>query len=78
VAVAENLGNTPAVCRGSYINPRVIELFRSGATIERALPPMTGARCGPTLSPDAAARVAELGAAPRVERAVLRLLKEEE
>ncbi len=25
--VSEYLGNTPAVCRGSYIDPRVIELY---------------------------------------------------
>ena len=27
-AVAATLGNTPAVCRNSYINPRVLDLFR--------------------------------------------------
>jgi DNA topoisomerase I len=31
--VAEALGNTPAVCRRSYIDPRVIERFRDGETI---------------------------------------------
>ncbi|CAM5648524.1 hypothetical protein SALBM135S_05063 [Streptomyces alboniger] len=31
--VSEYLGNTPAVCRASYINPRVIELFDEGRTI---------------------------------------------
>jgi DNA topoisomerase IB len=31
--VAEALGNTPAVCRRSYVDPRVIERFREGATI---------------------------------------------
>ena len=31
--VAEALGNTPAVCRRSYIDPRVIERFREGETI---------------------------------------------
>lgn len=31
--VAECLGNTPAVCRRSYIDPRVIERFREGETI---------------------------------------------
>ncbi len=29
-AVAERLGNTPAVCRGSYIDPRVFEAWRLG------------------------------------------------
>ena len=32
--VAEALGNTPAVCRASYIDPRVIERFLNGETIE--------------------------------------------
>lgn len=31
--VSEALGNTPAVCRRSYIDPRVIERFREGETI---------------------------------------------
>ncbi|HSS32718.1 MAG TPA: DNA topoisomerase IB [Solirubrobacterales bacterium] len=31
--VAEALGNTPAVCRRSYVDPRVIERFRDGETI---------------------------------------------
>jgi DNA topoisomerase-1 len=31
--VADALGNTPAVCRRSYIDPRVIERFRNGETI---------------------------------------------
>jgi DNA topoisomerase I len=32
--VAERLGNTPAVCRSSYIDPRVLDRFRDGRTIE--------------------------------------------
>jgi DNA topoisomerase I len=32
--VAEALGNTPAVCRASYIDPRVIDRFLNGETIE--------------------------------------------
>jgi DNA topoisomerase I len=31
--VAEHLGNTPAVCRASYIDPRVFDRFREGVTI---------------------------------------------
>ena len=31
--VAEELGNTPAVCRASYIDPRVIDLWERGTTI---------------------------------------------
>ena len=40
--VAERLGNTPAVCRSSYIDPRVLDRFRDGKTIEL-----------PNLGPDA-------------------------
>jgi DNA topoisomerase-1 len=32
--VAEALGNTPAVCRASYVDPRVIDRFLNGETIE--------------------------------------------
>lgn len=32
--VAHYLGNTPAVCRASYIDPRIIDLYDSGVTIE--------------------------------------------
>jgi DNA topoisomerase-1 len=32
--VAEQLGNTPAVCRSSYIDPRVLDRFREGVAIE--------------------------------------------
>jgi DNA topoisomerase I len=35
--VAEYLGNTPAVCRSSYIDPRVIEQAQSGETIAKSL-----------------------------------------
>jgi DNA topoisomerase I len=31
--VSEALGNTPAVCRASYIDPRVLDRFRDGSTI---------------------------------------------
>jgi DNA topoisomerase IB len=31
--VADRLGNTPAVCRASYIDPRVLDRFRDGTTI---------------------------------------------
>jgi DNA topoisomerase I len=41
--VAERLGNTPAVCRSSYIDPRVLDRFRDGRTIEAPkLPPGGG------------------------------------
>lgn len=32
--VAEHLGNTPSVCRSSYIDPRVLDRFRDGKTIQ--------------------------------------------
>ncbi|MBW8802161.1 MAG: DNA topoisomerase IB, partial [Streptomyces sp.] len=35
--VSHYLGNTPAVCRASYIDPRVFELFEEGETIAPAL-----------------------------------------
>ncbi|NHC45027.1 DNA topoisomerase IB [Motilibacter aurantiacus] len=35
--VSTYLGNTPAVCRKSYIDPRVIDLFEDGVTIAPAL-----------------------------------------
>jgi DNA topoisomerase-1 len=35
--VAEYLGNTPAVCRSSYIDPRVFDRYRGGVTIRPAL-----------------------------------------
>ena len=36
--VSVYLGNTPAVCRASYIDPRVFDRYRSGWTIGGALP----------------------------------------
>lgn len=32
-SVAHQLGNTPAVARGSYVDPRVIERFEAGCTL---------------------------------------------
>jgi DNA topoisomerase I len=34
--VSEALGNTPAVCRASYIDPRVLDRYRNGDTISPA------------------------------------------
>ena len=36
-AVAAYLGNTPTVCRASYIDPRVFDRFRAGQTIAGTL-----------------------------------------
>ncbi|MDG9705990.1 DNA topoisomerase IB [Streptomyces sp. DH37] len=35
--VSDYLGNTPAVCRASYVNPQVIELYEEGVTIAPVL-----------------------------------------
>ncbi len=59
--VAQYLGNTPAVCRSSYIDPRVIDHFEAGDTIRPAL-----RRLGSDLN--------RYQVQCRVEEAVLRLL----
>jgi DNA topoisomerase IB len=61
--VAGYLGNTPAVARGSYLDPRVIERYQHGKTIARAL--------GDLGKQSEFGELATQGAA---ERAVLRLL----
>jgi len=40
--VAERLGNTPAVCRSSYVDPRVLDCFRDGTTIDEPKLPSGG------------------------------------
>jgi DNA topoisomerase I len=52
--VARYLGNTPAVCRASYIDPRVFDRFDGGLTIGGALPEL----------------VEDTGPWPHVQRAV--------
>jgi DNA topoisomerase I len=39
--VAATLGNTRAVCRGSYIHPAVIDAFKEGVTLSRVPPAST-------------------------------------
>jgi DNA topoisomerase IB len=57
--VSEHLGNTPAVARGSYVDPRVVDLFDDGITVAAGNRPIApGAPVSRTL-----------------ERQVLRLLK---
>ncbi|MCW8379622.1 DNA topoisomerase IB [Streptomyces justiciae] len=63
--VAGYLGNTPAVCRASYINPRVVELYEEGRTIAPSLD-----RLG------ADVRFGEPATQGAVEEAVLRLLRD--
>lgn len=36
--VAEQLGNTPTVCRGSYIHPTIIKSYESGVTLDEFRP----------------------------------------
>ncbi|OCG73296.1 DNA topoisomerase IB [Microbacterium sediminis] len=59
--VAAFLGNTPAVARASYVDPRVVSAFEEGRTIERAVR---------RRHPDADARQLAL------ERATIRLIRD--
>jgi DNA topoisomerase-1 len=52
--VAEELGNTPAVVRGSYVDPRVVTGYEQGMTIAAAT-----RRAGRTRRPDAAQEIPE-------------------
>lgn len=61
--VAEYLGNTPAVARASYIDPRVIELYERGVTIEPVLADLAKDR-----------DLGELATRGPAEKAVLKLL----
>jgi DNA topoisomerase IB len=63
--VAGYLGNTPAVARGSYIDPRVIDRYQHGTTIARALADL-----------GASSEFGELATQGRAEAAVLRILAE--
>jgi DNA topoisomerase I len=36
--VAEQLGNTPTVCRSSYIHPKIIKFYESGITLDEFVP----------------------------------------
>jgi len=64
--VAAYMGNTPAVCRASYIDPRVIDSFHAGVTITATVEDIPAT--GPNL---ANARTRK-----RIENAVLDLLAE--
>ena len=61
--VSQYLGNTPAVCRASYIDPRVFDRYDRGDTIADALDQLGG--------PDSGA----LAIQGPIEEAVLRLLR---
>jgi DNA topoisomerase IB len=62
--VAGYLGNTPAVARASYIDPRVIELYQEGSTIASVLGDL-GKDC----------EFGDLATRGRAEEAVVRLLR---
>ena len=64
--VAVLLGNTPAVCRRSYIDPRVIDRFDAGVTIAEAL--------AEPARPEVGAPIEEQPIDERVRRAVLDLI----
>ena len=65
--VAHYLGNTPTVCRASYIDPRVIDHYNDGVTIRADLDALgEGASFG------------ELATQGAIEAAVLRMLQEPE
>lgn len=48
--VAEVLGNTPSVCRGSYIHPLILDSYKNGVTIEEFRP--RRARIVKSIQPD--------------------------
>ena len=58
--VAAYLGNTPAVCRASYIDPRVFDAYQAGLTIAPAL-----AEVAEKMQPGAAAHPPSRGSRPR-------------
>jgi hypothetical protein len=66
--VAHYLGNTPAVCRSSYVDPRVLDRFASGLTIAEAL-----ATSAPVASGEREP-IDEHSVSERVRRAVLDLI----
>jgi DNA topoisomerase IB len=76
VAVAEQLGNTPTVSKGSYIDPRVLDAFernqRITPAVTRAMRSL-GADLPDVDGPGSALTV--VASTPVVERAVLKLLR---
>jgi DNA topoisomerase IB len=65
--VSHYLGNTPTVCRASYIDPRVIDLYNDGVTIRADLEAL-----------GEEATFGELSTRGPIEEAVLHLLREPE
>ena len=68
--VSQHLGNTPAVARRSYVDPRVLDEFAVGRTVERSLTRLTKAD-RTRLANGELVRIRDRDA---VERAVIRLL----
>lgn len=66
--VAAHLGNTPTVCRTSYVDPRVLDLFLEGEVVDLS-------EVGDPV--EVADRLDDPGPIQAVEAAVLRLLGEE-
>ena len=62
VRVSEHLGNTPAVCKASYVDPRVVDRFEHGETVADALQ-------------EAARADADRDAQRTLEQAVCRMLR---
>jgi DNA topoisomerase IB len=58
--VAHYLGNTPAIARASYIDPRVFDRFADGVTIAGALPGLADGDDGTAIQGDVEAAVLEL------------------
>jgi DNA topoisomerase IB len=64
-SVAAYLGNTPAVCRRAYIDPRIIDRFQAGSTITPHLDQL-----------EPSADLADEHARHRIEAAVLHLIRD--
>jgi DNA topoisomerase IB len=58
--VAYYLGNTPAVARASYIDPRTFERYADGITIAGAIPELAARDDGTAIQGDVEAAVLEL------------------
>ena len=86
--VAEHLGNTPAVCRSSYIHPTVLERYLEGHTLDEYAPSRKRRinRHAPDYLPEEEALLrmlkgttaADAREAPQVQREVERAVRESE
>jgi DNA topoisomerase IB len=65
VEVSEYLGNTPAVCKASYVDPRIVDLYAGGTTIAPILDELGAEVDG-----------GQLATQGRIEQAVLDLLRD--